>query len=1091
MYAARIYLRHNAATQTTRVYVEGDVLKATSLELPQLPPEERITILDMCDNARSMRKINDRVAGKQPTMASNTYHLIGEYRHEYADNSITAVTYPAGEVPATSPTFNEQSSPRTASNNSCVQVMSSAQNFMAIRQAIGVIDTTNTQLNTAEGTANFFENAHTTCLFTKRTFDQKKNTDSHEHHVTTRVDALPVQQDEHGNAAEYLYTQTYDALFGNTAHNTTTQNIQSTHDTQSNDATITPNLLHNNNHLVHTTVQQLSQYQLGEQYGVPLLSTHTTSMPAIFVPLESYTSYSFTPEQPLQDIITAERHYLAPDCSASQKDYDQYIHTLAAQNATKYDKSKIKVQLHQLFNDYLTCTVDGLPINLAVHIPLKPKGNSVKEQLLMLERMRWNLTQLNEVAFAALVLCQSEEEFASEYAKLLYALQAGSPLTSPYWIEVQNRYNALRNSPKARQQLVRCYDLYQFPGFQQLLRHCKKEYDEHILELAAHLPHCHKKEFATIWGMERQPKTWVQKYLFPFVYIQGDKYPFRDFIRAEATRIEQEQADQFHTQLQEVIALEATRDIVLPQTHNSTDTIIHDHTSLPAEVVFIEELITATTAQEPATQLLHEWALTAHSAYEQADDATFTRYYNRVAQVSGQLAQEPFAPSSTVLQHGNEQQFPACLLLEHGGTVLHKTLQREALSELQRGLTVQRQCTGTFYLHDTAAIANTITTIALGHIYEENVLHASHLLDLSACLTSMCEQELRDYGTTRDIGAHAADFLLRVAQRTTGILKDRLPQLLKEIPLQLIAGTALTSTVNALLPGFIVAKIAILSGIALHQLLAHIKQYHATYGKDPIQANAQLTADIIECVLVGKAVHLLSRDGGFFKRCIQDIHNKIIRQEAVAGLVSDINPSLESRVSTKTTLNNPLTNDATVAAQPLTTMTPQVAGLVTEFEALYKKDPKKALELLASLKERSRVLQKDIATKNAASSCVKKFLTREEVAQIKLKPNNEASLLTLNKKNTDHFHIFGNQTSADGLNRWTKHKWAQTGKIAEELSQQLVTEIKATLVNGNLVVPIQGGEVIFTVQIEGYTVTVRGYVHPNMREFSVGTAFIE
>jgi len=68
MYAARIYLRHNAATQTTRVYVEGDVLKATSLKLPQLPTEERITILDMCDNARSIRKTNDRVAGKQPTI---------------------------------------------------------------------------------------------------------------------------------------------------------------------------------------------------------------------------------------------------------------------------------------------------------------------------------------------------------------------------------------------------------------------------------------------------------------------------------------------------------------------------------------------------------------------------------------------------------------------------------------------------------------------------------------------------------------------------------------------------------------------------------------------------------------------------------------------------------------------------------------------------------------------------------------------------------------------------------------------------------------------------------------------------------------
>jgi hypothetical protein len=454
VYAARVYLRNNPTAHTTQVYIQGDLREATSLELPQLPSEERLTVLDMCDNARSMRETNDRVAGKQPTMASDRYHLVGEYRHERADNSITAVTYPAGEAPARTEDPVQQASPQSASAGvSCVQVMATTEGMLAVRQAVGVVEPRDTGLGTVETASDFFNHAHNTCLFTKRIFGQSANTDPSAQQLDIRVDTMPMQHD----TAAMLHVTAYDTLFGKDASSAAVQNVVDCANTPQVAAVpALPVPAQHSTALADNCIQQQSWYQLGAQYGASLGNLQGSNVVGNCVQQELYQQYSFVPERKLQETVTAERQYVSPDLSASPEDYNRYKQDLAACNAAKYDKPAINVQLHRYSDDYLTCTVDGLPIDVAIHIPLKPTGGSAKDQLLRLERMRWNLFQFNEEMFATLLLCRSEQEFASEYAMLLYVINTGFLPTPFYWYNISRRYDALLSSPKARKQVVRC-----------------------------------------------------------------------------------------------------------------------------------------------------------------------------------------------------------------------------------------------------------------------------------------------------------------------------------------------------------------------------------------------------------------------------------------------------------------------------------------------------------------------------------------------------------------------------------------------------------------------------------------------------------
>ena len=718
---------------------------------------------------------------------------------------------------------------------------------------------------------------------------------------------------------------------------------------------------------------------------------------------------------------TAGRVFLSPDCTPTPEDLrrleEQVSEKLAKDLQAILDsKPHVNVTIEQAPNNAYKICVDGLPIGLSFIIPTQPQQESFRDYSMRIEREYYWLMKFGYLDFIALVLGQD-----------LYVHLAKSNLANPncqqYLNELAQCLEKIRQNPEIIAQLMAKYDCYQYPGFIGLLKQFPTEYLNTITALEQYLPHAKNGDFESVGRFKRIPKHpalwWMP---FPFnrllgkvIYDHRDVYPLRDFIREEASRLAdieeaklRKEIDELTRRLQpnieareRALAKIAQANAILP-----AENVLHDDDDydgggdstppekprhrIPREEVVLNnlaEVLTSAIVNDQCADVARqglEWVELARAANKAGDTATFSRFYKRAEALLETLRDDTAKSKSYTLEASvneflRKNNLPRATFEQLTGTFIQQALHQEALDTLAQGTALAEVAKDAFFLSNTLGFANGMTAIAMEHIQDRNLLHASGMLDLTLTLINGCDAYVKDYGAVADMIFSEAQFILDVAARAGGILKNRIPALIKGIPVQIGFGVAIGSALayfSGPLAPYAWAKLLIGGGVLATQLGIYLYKYHELRKKNPLEADAQLAADLIELAATGGVVGFVARHGKVYlelmKKSGQHIQNNLGMEVALEGLGIAGMPGVEISAAVNAAAGQVLPavtkvvlgGGSAAGAAITNVMFKEAKKIIKKYNKLHKRNPKRAQRFLRSLQVHLQKMQEPGAQNN-------------------------------------------------------------------------------------------------------------------------------
>ena len=606
---------------------------------------------------------------------------------------------------------------------------------------------------------------------------------------------------------------------------------------------------------------------------------------------------------------------------------------------------------------------------------------SVLDRANMMHRRNAILKIVSYLSFIELADC-TEEWQAREFSNHIKKIDGRNPDYAQNMQELLEKYEALKKNPQEIQRLMNKLDCYQYPGFLDLIRSFPQEYSCQIAALEDQLNGARNHVFENVKGFERKP------YYRMGWYDHRDVYPFRDFIRAEANRLRNEEEAFLQSLIdklkkgplaQQQARAAASETAKGPQNSDDNDPYDpdddkdnnedHHHGYQPPQVITKEQVVLddlkeiLTTAiqnnqdTDSAMQGL-EWIESAEAANLAGNKSEFDRYYNRAAAaletiIDNRATGKTYSLSDALQSYAQSTGIPLTSLQQLTGTPMQHALHKEALNNLNSSTNLLTECQDAFYLNNSLTTVNSLSAIALEHVKDHNLMHAGQLLDLTHAL---CDTVIKNGQPFAEMTRDVAQFICEVGARTGGVLKERIPGIIANIPHNILIGKGINFA-SSFLPGFTMTKIILGSSILAAQAGMYAYQYYQLQKKDPIQAHANFSADLIQLLATGGITSIAARHNGLYNNHIGAICGAVTSENAVITHAAAIGKLLPTQAVASGQLQ------ALASTQPghIATMLKHSTGYIKKAYQFDGKDPGRARRMLRSMRAHEAQLKRDIA----------------------------------------------------------------------------------------------------------------------------------